>query len=286
MNRDLLKKNICQPVDRVSFVTSVCNGKTVLDVGCVEHSAANAANDTWIHKAISEVAEHTVGVDYLEEDVRKLVELGYNIICADVTKRIPLEETFDVIIVGNLIEHITNFDAFFENIHRLLAPGGRCFISTANPFYSEQYYYSAFKGDIIVNPEHTCWICPYTLSQIVERYSLAVSEVFWIKEKWPLGKVILNSTKREFDMYEGKWRYRDAPSMWEKTVISVLCAFPPVKKRTEALAKKHGPEDAKRLVFQKLVSAAFGVTWRMYKLILPRSRLNSYELYFAEISRR
>lgn len=204
MDKSVLTANLNAPVSRLEMIRDYCRGKTVLDVGCVQHNACNAVNSNWLHQAIVDVAGSALGVDYLEEDIKKLKERGYRMIAADVTRPLALDMRFDVIVVGNLIEHLSNFEGLMLNIQRLLKPDGYALISTANPFYREQYFYSAFKSDILVNPEHTCWIDPVTMDQLCRRFGLVTDQVRWVKEKWSLGQVILNGDVREFDMFTGR----------------------------------------------------------------------------------
>jgi len=126
-NFDFLESRLkFPPVDRVAFIVSRCHDKKVLDLGCIQHSSEWATKDpNWLHKKLYDVASDVLGIDYLKPDVEKLKKLGYNIVYGDVTKPLQLGETFDVIIAGNLIEHLANFEGFFNNLRNWLSPGGR-----------------------------------------------------------------------------------------------------------------------------------------------------------------
>jgi 2-polyprenyl-3-methyl-5-hydroxy-6-metoxy-1,4-benzoquinol methylase len=165
MNTEMLRKNLRHPKTRREIIQETCQGKIVLDIGCVHHDIENASSADWLHGYVVEVAGSVLGVDYLEGEVKALAQRGYNVIAGDVNFPLHIERRFDVIVVGNLIEHLLSFSGLMENINRLLAVDGVVLISTANPFSREQYFYSALKNDIIVNPEHTCWIDPVTLDQ-------------------------------------------------------------------------------------------------------------------------
>ncbi len=86
-----------------------------MDLGCVRHDASFANNPNWLHNKIRNVAQNVVGIGFLARDVEKLRNLGYNIIYGDVTKPLNLSEQFDVIVAGDLIEHLSNFEGFFMN---------------------------------------------------------------------------------------------------------------------------------------------------------------------------
>lgn len=208
MNKDRILSIIkgYNPVDKEFFVMERCKGKSVLDLGCVRHNADFALSDPmWLHQKIKSVAGKVMGVDYLPEEVKKLNSRGYEIITADATKPLPVKETFDVIVAGDLIEHLSNFDGFFENCQRLLKADGILIITTPNPFYSDEYDFVAFKKRYLINPEHTCWIDPQALSQLARRFNFKIDEVHFIKNSWKLKNMICESKDEEFDILNGRW---------------------------------------------------------------------------------
>jgi SAM-dependent methyltransferase len=195
-----------KPISREAFIREKCRSKAVLDLGCVRHSADFAMKDSaWLHKKIKEVAGKAVGVDYLPCEVEKLRKAGYDVICGDVTKPLDIEGRFDVIVAGDLIEHLTNFDGFFENCKRLLKPDGILIISTANPFYSGEFHYVAFKRNFLVNPEHTCWIDPQCLAQLSGRFGFQIEEIYYVKDSWRLGSVISETSDHRYDIHKDCW---------------------------------------------------------------------------------
>src|SRR3990172_3495588 len=81
-----------EPINKEAFIQEKCRGKTVLDLGCIRHSAEFALGDlNWLHKKIKEVAEEVIGVDYLDGEIEKLQDAGYHIHFADVTKKIEMD---------------------------------------------------------------------------------------------------------------------------------------------------------------------------------------------------
>jgi SAM-dependent methyltransferase len=193
-------------VDKERFIEGKCAGKAVLDLGCIRHSADFAKDSGWLHARIRSVAERVVGIDYLAEEVPKLAAMGYDVRLADVTKPFFLDATFDVIVAGDLIEHLTNFDGFFDNIHRHLKDDGTVIITTPNPFYAGEFHYVAFKRDYLINPEHTCWIDPQALAQLVDRFALGIEEIHFIDNSWRLSQLICNSERDEYDILSDAWR--------------------------------------------------------------------------------
>lgn len=195
-------------VDKIEFIKNICHGRSVLDLGCVRHDAAFSMNDpNWLHRHLCEIAESIVGVDYVENEVRKLNQNGmFSIIYGDVTKPLPIEKQFDIIVAGDLIEHLTCFEGFFDNVNRLLKEEGILILTTPNPFYRDGFFYTVFKNDVLVNPEHTCWIDPNCMNQLTERFSLEVTEMYWLKgSNWALRMLITQNVQNQYDIMKGKW---------------------------------------------------------------------------------
>jgi SAM-dependent methyltransferase len=274
------------PLSRQEIVRRYCSGKEVLDVGCVQHDVANVSSDTWLHQAIVDVAKRVVGVDYLPEGVRDLQARGYEVIHADVNRPLAIDQTFDVIVVGNLIEHLSSFEGLLSNITRLLRPGGKALVSTANPFYTEQYFYSAFKNAIIVNKEHTCWIDPITLDQLARRFGLVTNDVLWVKERWRLRDVIADGDVRSLDLFTGRWSFPGKKSMVERLISPALGvaarALYPRSKLAQVQAR-YGGETA-RFLYVRFLGMLFGAFWSLRKLFIPTSDINRHELFVSVLT--
>lgn len=285
MDPKKLTVNLSKPVSRLDMIKQYCEGREVLDIGCVQHNSDNAVYENWLHGAIASVARRVVGVDYAEQEVEVLAKKGYNVVAKDVTVPFDLGDRFDIVVVGNLIEHLTNFEGFLRNAITHLKPQGRLLISTANPFYREQYFFSAFKNRILVNPEHTCWIDPVTLDQLVSRLGLETEEVWWVGRGWKLSHMILDGRAREFDMFTGKWVFHDNPGPLE----TVLSRFLPAlfragfgRRKYTAASERYGAE-LPRYLYLRLVGMLFEAFWRLYRSLIITSPINRYELFLSVI---
>jgi len=193
-------------VNKIRFLRDACRGKRVLDLGCVRHTAAFALKDPhWLHGIIASVAATMLGVDIVAAEVEKLCDFGYNVIAGDVTKPIPIAGPFDVIVAGDIIEHLDNFAGFFENCQRLLAPDGIVVITTANPFYAELFHYIALKRAFLANPEHSCWIDPCMLARLAARFGFRASEMHYLTNSWRLRSMICETASHRYDIVNDRW---------------------------------------------------------------------------------
>ncbi len=144
-------------------------GKRVLDVGCVGGlDRSKPDRSEWLHEFVKDHASSVVGLDFAEREVKRLQEEGYDIRVGDVEKT-DLNETFDCVVGGEIIEHLMNVGAFLENMKRHLKPGGTLALTTPNPFYPKRQFEILFSGKADVHPDHTLWYCPQTLEYALRR---------------------------------------------------------------------------------------------------------------------
>src|ERR1043165_4901887 len=87
---------------KTEFIRARVVGKTVLDLGCVQHSLDRLfqAPDRWLHNVIRENATSVLGVDILEKEIAELQRMGYNMLAGDATT-LRLAERFDVVVCGD-----------------------------------------------------------------------------------------------------------------------------------------------------------------------------------------
>src|SRR6185503_2667801 len=98
-------------VQRLRFIKSISAGKKVLHLGCTNWPYTLEAIDagTLLHKDLAEVSSELYGFDCDQEGIDVLASNGFNhLYRADLEKldEIDLSESFDVIIAGEMIEHL------------------------------------------------------------------------------------------------------------------------------------------------------------------------------------
>lgn len=166
-----------------AFIFARCKDKDVLDIGSVMHDPENYQSRFWTFKGIALVAKTALGLDYVAEGVRFLNERGFKMVCAD-AQEFELDQTFDVIVAGDLIEHLENMQGFIECCKKHLRPGGKLVISTPNPWYWRAVVKAAFTSEQATNYEHVCWFCPRTLRQLLARHGMVITEVRHVSRYW------------------------------------------------------------------------------------------------------
>lgn len=122
-------------------------------------------------------------VDILAEDANELNQQGYEIIATDIGD-LKLSRQFDVIVAGDLIEHLFNIGQFLSVIEAHMHEKSICIITTPNPFNIEQVLLAIFDNEIAVNQQHTCWLDPRVMYELVSRSSLEIADFHWVDTRF------------------------------------------------------------------------------------------------------
>lgn len=172
-------------LEKNAFLVDLARGRDVLDIGCIDHSASTALElgDSWLHKQVKDAARRLVGLDMLETEAAALRELGYDIRIGD-AERFLLGEQFDLVIAGDLIEHLANPGMFLGSVREHLTPKGHLVITTPNPFNIEQAGLIGRRAGVAVNPEHVLWLDPVTAHRLVRRCGYSVTDFQWLRTRF------------------------------------------------------------------------------------------------------
>jgi SAM-dependent methyltransferase len=173
-----------EPPRKIDFILGHCRGRRVLDLGCVQHTWEQShRNPNWLHHKIRDVSSSCVGVDYLTHDVQQLNALGYDIVVGDVLRDDP-PGTFEIVIVGDLIEHLENPLRVLEYAAAALEPGGKVIVTTPNATYLGQFVTVLARRKPEINPEHVVIFDPFTFRNLIERSPLELEELVWLAPSW------------------------------------------------------------------------------------------------------
>ncbi len=174
-------------ISKDDLLCSLCEGKDVLDIGCIDHSheVALAMGEKWLHRRLQKVSKSIVGTDILDSEIYELRKLGFSIVNAN-AESFDLRRTFDVIVAGDLIEHLSNVGDFLSCVAKHMHDDSICIITTPNPFNIEQSILALFENRVAVNPEHTAWIDPRTMFETVRRTSMRISDFHWIDTRFQI----------------------------------------------------------------------------------------------------
>lgn len=146
---------------REKIILDLIRNKDVLDIGSVGQTDAYNLWD--LYQSVK--YKSLTGIDIPGAENERIDTFGSASVRRD--ERIifgnmetySFNKTFDVVVAGDVIEHVENQGLFLKNIHRHLRDDGRLIITTPNA----QWLTVIGKP----NPTHTLWHDRYTLERIL-----------------------------------------------------------------------------------------------------------------------
>ncbi len=163
----------------------MCRGRSVLHLGCVhpERLDEGLASGDHLHGALHSVAKVLYGIDVDRGGLQRLRDAGFeHLLEADVEKLadLKLDRSFDVVVAGEIVEHLANPGLLLREIPRYLAPGGKLVVSVPSA-QSIRLVANAIRLREVVHPEHTAYYSPQTLDRLLGSHGFELDEIrpYW-----------------------------------------------------------------------------------------------------------
>jgi hypothetical protein len=181
----LERLTVPRPVDRIGYIANACAGRRVLDLGAMDETAwqAKRGRGTWLHEEISRTALSVDGVDNSalvpEEGLRtgptSFIRRG------DVTdpERLlaALEEPPEVIVGGELIEHLENPLQFLQTLAATKPLTGTTLILTTPNATALHNVLIGLARRESTHHDHLCILSYKTLATLCTRAGFAAWEI-------------------------------------------------------------------------------------------------------------
>lgn len=142
---------------RASIFRALCEGKRVLHIGCADYPVFDPANN--LHLFLQQHCE-IHGVDWELDAIRPHC-------IYPVYKEIPKDQSWDLVIVPEVLEHVTNAGDFLKELDEI---DTKHYVITVPDAYSCASHFRD-KGEYfeeVVHPDHKCWYSPYTLQKAIQ----------------------------------------------------------------------------------------------------------------------
>lgn len=191
-------------------------GRTVLDIGFVEHDESYMASQDWEHGLVASVAKRCVGVDLLEEGVAAARKRGLEAVAMDATSEETLDDRFDLVIIGDVIEHVHSPEGLLRFAARHLGEGGQILLKTPNPHWLIFLLKCLVSGSVIANADHVGWFTPDNFRELASRTDL---EVEWFAgSRGPARRAWVDAIKQQ------RLFLRDNALTWQSIVVRLVPA--------------------------------------------------------------
>ena len=169
-------------VDRIAYLTEAVRDRRAVHVGFVDNGcwSYHEQFDSWLHAHLDRASSGLVGLDLDGAGVEQARGHGfeaYAVDCSDAEAvgRLGLDPA-EVVIAGEIIEHLDDSGSFLDGLHALCRPDGRLVVTTPNS--SGLLFAAAAVGGYEVNhPDHITLYSCYTLTNLMERHGWEVTQV-------------------------------------------------------------------------------------------------------------
>ena len=167
--------------DYDAMIKKLAAGKRVLDIGICEHTSERIQSSKWKHRLLVDSASYVLGIDIIESLIKDLDSLGFNVRVCDATSEMSLGERFDLVHIGDVIEHVENPVKMLRFAKRHLAEGGRILVRTPNP-YCYDYVWGVFRhGTDRSNLEHMFYVLPTHALEMARRSGLQLVRYYTLR---------------------------------------------------------------------------------------------------------
>ncbi len=189
------------------IINQLKSNTQILHVGCTH--APNTV-DRWnsqvlLHKQLCDQARmidsQVVGIDIDDEALQFLQkkmpdEVILKVDAHHLSAHFGPDRKFDLIIAGDVIEHLPNPGLFLQSCNDALAPGGQLLITTINAFNITRFV-KAFMSHEAVHSEHTAYYSYKTIDRLLAMSNLNISDFGYYKceplsVEYSLNRVISN----------------------------------------------------------------------------------------------
>jgi len=173
-------------VARESFIVERCRDKRVLHLGCIGETneplevRIRAIREGWaLHSRLTRVSGRIIGLDSDAVAVDHLRAIGNPEIFAVDAEDLSSSEVaghgpFEVIVAGDIIEHLSCPGAFLDGARNVLADGGELIITCPNAFGLPNYL-RFLAGRFHEGADHVLAFSRFSLSNLLRRHGWSVA---------------------------------------------------------------------------------------------------------------
>jgi 2-polyprenyl-3-methyl-5-hydroxy-6-metoxy-1,4-benzoquinol methylase len=124
---------------------------------------------------------------------------------------VDLDRQFDVVVAGELIEHLNNPGRFLRGVRRFVAPHGRLILTTPNAF-GVKFFMHALAGRDRSHPDHALLFSVSTLQCLLTRHGFQPLE-------WVTSMELFETSRNRATRTALRWLCRRLPMLAETLVV-------------------------------------------------------------------
>ncbi len=170
-------------IQRLDLIKELCAGKSVLHLGCTNYpyTEDSIRDNSLLHFELEKISKDLWGIDSDQAGIDVLVSHGSKqIVHGDLEKleELQLDGPFDVILAGEMIEHLNNPGLFLQSVSTLMGRDTILIITTINAYCGMRFLYYGVRGKRgkfePVHPDHVAYYSYSTLKLLLERHGYKI----------------------------------------------------------------------------------------------------------------
>lgn len=183
--------------DRERFLQEYAKGKVVLHGGCVDSGLFEERKTSKIllHDLLGESAKKLVGVDVDKKGIEEMINLGYKDVYYGDLEHWDYPEKFDLIVLGEIIEHVDNCGAFLQSVTKYCNPSTEVIFTTPNNYYFLYWIYTLL-GKESIHPDHNYLFSFYSIKSLLGKFGFDIMQNIVVWEKVDFNRVTDTKGKR------------------------------------------------------------------------------------------
>ena len=177
-------------VDRDTYLLDVCRGKRILHLACAAWPATQmwCEDESLLHLKMTKVADRIAGFDWSQQGLKILHKHGVNgLHRLNLLEPDEVEKGWnnlgfepEIVVAGELLEHLDRAGMVLENCQRMMAPGCQMVITVPNAF-SVRSLLHVLRGYEKVAPDHVSYYSYSNVRELAERNGFTLDRVNWYR---------------------------------------------------------------------------------------------------------
>jgi 2-polyprenyl-3-methyl-5-hydroxy-6-metoxy-1,4-benzoquinol methylase len=166
---------------RDSYFVEKSKNKRVLHIGACDspYTLIKSQTGLLLHEKLDKVTSYLMGIDIDKSAITIMNNLGFkNIECIDFNNLSNINKQFDIIILGETLEHLMNFETSLQNIKKIMNKKTELLISTPNAFYINNFRYSLY-GKEKTHPDHKMLFSYQTIKNLLHANDFEINEFLY-----------------------------------------------------------------------------------------------------------
>jgi 2-polyprenyl-3-methyl-5-hydroxy-6-metoxy-1,4-benzoquinol methylase len=169
-------------ISKTDWILKKVSGKSVLHVGPTDYPTAIelAQQGRLLHLKLQNQCKELIGVDLSQQSIDALRDqFGVTDIVFGDAEELDLVfpgRRFDVILAGDVIEHLSNLGRFLSSARKVLHPEGELIITTPNAFALKRMLGAILYRQERNHPDHLYYFSIMNLWQVAWRFGYVITE--------------------------------------------------------------------------------------------------------------